>query len=96
MTATPNLFLRNDTLLGVCQGLGEEFGFNPTWLRIVLAAGVLWNPLAMIGTYLALGAVFAVARWIYPVPTAAAAPRLAAGQAPSASEQDAEPRRLAA
>jgi len=78
-----NLFLRNDTLFGVCEGLGEEFGFNANWLRVPLAAGVLWNPIAIVGIYLALGAAFALARWIYPKQRAAsAAPQLAACNEP--------------
>ncbi|MEO5972807.1 MAG: PspC domain-containing protein [Sphingomicrobium sp.] len=99
----PNLFFRKDTMLGVCQGLGEEFGFNPIWLRLALAFGVLWNPPAVVGIYLALGAVFAAARWLYPVPAAEALapalPQLAAEQVPAeaaAAAEDAEPRRLAA
>ena len=99
MTANRNLFLRNDTMLGVCQGLGEEFGFNPTWLRLALAFGVLWNPPAVIGIYLALGAALAIGRWFAPLPTtetpaAPAVPHLAAEQSPSA--ETTEPRRLAA
>ncbi len=60
----PNLFLRDDTLLGVCQGLGEDFGFNPLWLRIVFAAALIWNPVYDIGAYLALGSVVLVSRLI--------------------------------
>ena len=79
-----NLFLRNDTLLGVCEGLGEELGFNPNWLRVPFAAGVLWNPMAIFGIYLALGAALALARWIYPKRSAAAA-----SAQPAASNQPA-------
>ena len=31
---TTNLLLRNDTILGVCEALGQDFGINPTWLRV--------------------------------------------------------------
>lgn len=79
-----NLFLRNDTLLGVCEGLGEEFGFHANWLRVPFAAGVLWNPLAIFGIYLALGAALAVARWTYPKRSAeTAAPQFAACDEPA-------------
>lgn len=95
---TTNLFLRNDTLFGVCEGLGEEFGFNPNWLRIPFAAGVLWNPVAIIGIYVALGAVFALSRWIYPRPrAAAAAPQLATNNEPAiAANSEANRESLAA
>lgn len=61
-----NLFTRDDTLLGVCEGLGEEFGFHPNILRIVLASMLLWNPLAVIGGYLAIGVVLMASRWLIP------------------------------
>jgi phage shock protein PspC (stress-responsive transcriptional regulator) len=93
-----NLFLRNDTLFGVCEGLGEEFGINANWLRVPFAAGVLWNPMAIIGIYLALGAALALARWIYPKPRAAAAVLpLDAGNEPAiAANSDANSEPLAA
>ena len=100
MTANRNLFLRNDTMLGVCQGLGEEFGFNPTWLRLALAFGVLWNPPAVVAIYLALGASLAAGRWFFPArsaaPSASAPAVPAAEHAPAANAHDAEPDRLAA
>lgn len=67
----PSTFARSDTLLGVCEALGEDLGFNPLWLRIALAIGLLWNPVAIVGGYLALGAAVAAARWLTPVRAAA-------------------------
>lgn len=68
MTAsTGNLFTRNDTLLGVCEGLGEEFGFHPNYLRVALAASLLWNPVVVVAAYLAAGVVLMLARWLMPV-----------------------------
>lgn len=70
--------LRNDTLLGICEGLGEDFGFNPLPLRVALAAGLLWNPVAVVGIYLGLGLLVAVSRYFFPpVGNAAAAPAAA-------------------
>ena len=34
-TALP---FRSDTMLGVCQALGEDFGFHPNILRIAFAS----------------------------------------------------------
>jgi len=85
-----NLFLRDDTIFGVCEGLGEEFGFNPNFLRVPFAAGILWNPVAIVGIYLGLGAALAVARWIYPKPGASVAPQpVADRKAPTADNADA-------
>ena len=72
--------LRSHTILGVCEALGEDFGFNPVFLRIPLAASVIWNPLIAIGTYFALGAVVLVSRLLFPrakVSTAAEARAIA-------------------
>ena len=42
MTAEPlSPIRRAHTILGVCEALGDDFGFNPLYLRIAFAAG-LW------------------------------------------------------
>ena len=61
-----NLFTRPDTLLGVCEGLGQDFGFNPDILRIALAASILWNPVFAIGAYFGLGLLVLLSRLISP------------------------------
>jgi phage shock protein C len=58
--------LRSHTILGVCEGIGEDFGFNPTFLRVPLAAMVVYSPMIAIGTYLALGLVVLASRLIFP------------------------------
>jgi phage shock protein PspC (stress-responsive transcriptional regulator) len=70
--------LRAHTILGVCEGLGEDFGINPVWFRVPLAAIVLYSPLIAIGTYFALGAVVLASRLLFPRPKVAqvAAPAL--------------------
>jgi len=60
--------LRSHTILGVCEAIGEDFGFNPIFLRIPLAASVIWNPMIAFGTYFALGAVVLVSRLLFPSP----------------------------
>lgn len=66
MTDRSNLFTRDDTFLGVCQGLGDDLGFNPDLLRLALAAMLFWNPLAMAVTYAALGALVLAVRLLFP------------------------------
>ena len=61
-----NVALRNDTLLGVCEAMGQDLGINPLWLRIPLAAGIMFSPLGMVVTYLALGVLVLVSRSFYP------------------------------
>lgn len=45
-----------DNLLGVCHALGEDFGFDPIYLRIMLAATLLYDFRITIVAY-AVGAV---------------------------------------
>ena len=76
MTSDPiytPLPLRSHTILGVCEAIGEDFGFNPTWLRVPFAATVLISPLMAIGAYFALGAVVLASRLLFPRPKSAPA-----------------------
>jgi phage shock protein C len=85
----PNLFTRSDTMLGVCQGLGEDLGFSPNLLRITLAVMVLWNPTVAIGLYFGLGVVVLFSRLVVRAPKARkveAAPAIA-GATPSADNE---------
>lgn len=87
-TSQPSLIARDHTLLGVCEAIGEDFGFNPMFLRVPFAAMLLLSPTAVIGTYLALGMVVFLTRWISPNPRPAAdaRPAVAAEPAPAANE----------
>jgi len=61
-----NIALRNDTLLGVCEALGQDLGFNPNFLRVPLGAGIIFAPALMVGIYLALGAIVFASRTFFP------------------------------
>lgn len=58
--------LRSHTIFGVCEAIGEDFGFNPVWLRALFAAAVLASPTAAIGGYLTLGIVVLASRLLFP------------------------------
>jgi phage shock protein PspC (stress-responsive transcriptional regulator) len=62
--------LRSHTILGVCEAIGEDFGFNPTFLRVPFAASVLYSPMWAIIAYFALGAVVLASRLLFPKPKA--------------------------
>ncbi len=64
--AKPNLLGRNDTIFGVCEAIGQDFGFHPNWLRVTLASLIYFAPVAVIGSYVALGLVVALSRWVAP------------------------------
>jgi phage shock protein PspC (stress-responsive transcriptional regulator) len=58
--------LRSHTIFGVCEAIGEDFGFNPVLLRVPFAATVLWSPMWAIAAYFALGAVVLLSRLVAP------------------------------
>ena len=58
--------LRSHTILGVCEAIGEDFGFNPTFLRVPFAASVLYSPMWAVIAYFALGAVVLASRLLFP------------------------------
>ena len=62
----PSLFARHDTFFGVCEALGQDFGFNANWLRLTIAVGLLLNPVAAVAAYVGMGAVVLVARLVFP------------------------------
>ena len=66
MTNQTPLPLRNDTILGVCEAIGEDFGFNPLWLRLAFVATIFFAPVAGLAAYLGLGLVVAATRYFAP------------------------------
>ena len=60
--ANSNVFLRNDTILGTCQAIGDDFGFNANWLRVPLAASLLASPTGAIALYLGVSVVVLISR----------------------------------
>jgi phage shock protein PspC (stress-responsive transcriptional regulator) len=91
----PSLFMRDHTILGVCEGLGEDFGFNPIYLRVAFAVPLIINPLATLGVYAALGVVVMLSRLLVrePRPAFAKAPAgepamVAEHAAPTADNED--------
>jgi len=65
-TDTTALPLRTHTLLGVCEAVGEDFGFNPLLLRVPFSMVVLYSPTIAIGAYLVLGVIVAASRLLFP------------------------------
>jgi phage shock protein PspC (stress-responsive transcriptional regulator) len=63
-----NLIARDDTFLGVCQGMAEDFGFNPLYLRVALSVALLWNPEIVLGVYAALALIVLFSRLVFPNP----------------------------
>jgi phage shock protein PspC (stress-responsive transcriptional regulator) len=83
----PNVFTREDTFFGVCQALGDDFGFNPIVLRFAFAAGLFFNPVVALGAYAALGLTVLASRLISPNPRAAKSPETETAEAVEAAPQ---------
>ena len=66
MTKTTPLPLRHDTILGVCEAIGRDFGFNPLWLRLAFIAPLFFAPSLTIAAYFALGAPVGLVNWFSP------------------------------
>lgn len=92
-----NLFTRDDTMFGVCEAIGEDFGFNPMWLRLTLGVLLLWNPVAVAAFYGAAALLVLASRLIFPNPRrAAAADTDEAAPADAVAPAEAEPLPIAA
>ena len=87
----PSLFARDHTFLGVCEGLGEDFGFNPLYLRVAFAVPLIWNPLATLGAYAAVGLVVLASRLLVrePRPVFASAPAEAMADGKASADEPA-------
>lgn len=82
-TYQPSNFARSDTLLGVCQSIGEDLGFNANYLRVALATMVFFNLAAAVAVYLAMGAVVLTTRLLHRAPRKLAPqPEMASGPVP--------------
>ena len=73
MASARSIVARDDTVLGICFAIGQDFGFNPLYLRILFAVVLFWSPAAAFAGYAVLGAIVAFSRWVAPDPLTAAA-----------------------
>lgn len=86
-TNQPPLWARDHTLFGVCEALGEDFGFNPLFLRIPLAVLLLWNPTIVVGTYFGAGLLVLASRLAIPNKRRSAAAEIASPE-PAEAERE--------
>lgn len=97
--SSTNLILRNDTILGVCEALGQDFGINPNWLRVGFCLPIFWNPAVVIGAYFGLGLLVAATRLAFPdrtVEVHTSAPAQPVGEATATAIEEREPELVAA
>lgn len=86
-----NLFTRDDTFFGVCEGLGEDLGIPATLFRLAFALGFFFAPVPVVIAYLAVGALVLISRLVFPDPRSrtpgpVAAPAVQPEPAPAAPE----------
>ena len=72
-TVNQTLFTRDDTIFGVCEGLGTDLGISPNLFRIAFGVSLLGNPLISIAAYLVCGALVAATRRAFPLRAKSAA-----------------------
>jgi len=70
---TTNLFRRRDTFFGICEAVGQDFGFNPLWLRLAFVAPLFFFPVQTFIGYFALGLVVLASRLTFPTKATATA-----------------------
>ena len=77
-----------DSLFGVCQSVGEDFGFNPFFLRIAFLGLGFFSIPVTIGAYALLGIGVAASRWLFPkAPSAAEVSKVETAEAAELGRQ---------
>lgn len=61
MTSQTAPAAQHDNLLGICHAIGVTFGFNPIYLRIALALGVMLSPQLTVLSYAVAGIAVLIA-----------------------------------
>ncbi len=46
-----NIFSRQDTFFGICEAVGQDFGFNPQYLRLAFVAPLFFFPVQTFAAY---------------------------------------------
>ena len=80
---------RSQTLLGVCEALGEDFGINANFIRVPLGAVVVFNVWAAVAAYLVLGVIVLVSRLLFPAATKVTSVSAVAAREPANSQIEA-------
>jgi len=73
-------FNRPDTMLGVCQAIGDDMGINPNWIRLAFAAGFFFFPWQSALAYVGLWGLSALLRKVWPDEVASTPAEIRAAQ----------------
>ena len=88
-----NLFLRDDTFFGVCEGLGEDLGIPSNLFRMTFALLFFYSPAAAVGGYAGLGLLVLLTRIVAPNPRPIARQAAQAEPVAPASDNEDSPER---
>ena len=61
-----NIFSRQDTFFGICEAVGQDFGFNPLYLRLAFVAPLFFFPVQTFAAYFGLGLIVLASRFFVP------------------------------
>ena len=81
-----NLFTRDDTFFGVCEGLGEDLRIPSNLFRVAFALGFFFSAQGALIAYAALGALVLFSRLVFPKPRVARIVAAPAAEAPPRRE----------
>ncbi|WP_338426123.1 PspC domain-containing protein [Sphingopyxis kveilinensis] len=94
---TTNLFRRRDTFFGICEAVGQDFGFNPLYLRLAFIAPLFFFPVQSFAAYFGLGLLVLASRLLFPAKASASiAPASSVTESGAPQAQKAEELALAA
>lgn len=85
----PSLFARDDTFFGICEGLGEDLGINPLFIRLIFVFALFFNPAMTIAAYFGTGVLVLASRLVFPRPRLASPSPQAEAPAAPAQQVDA-------
>lgn len=83
---TTNLFRRKDTFFGACEAVGQDFGFNPLWVRLAFIAPLFFFPVQTFMAYFGLCAIVLASRLTFPRKVAAHSAAAVQHAAPAAAQ----------
>lgn len=66
IASKPPIFDRPETIFGVCEALGDDFGISAHWFRAALFVLVIVWPVATLAAYLGLAVVILATRLAFP------------------------------
>ena len=83
-----NIFSRQDTFFGICEAVGQDFGFNPLYLRLAFIAPLFFFPVQTFAAYFALGFIVLASRLLFPNKAAAAGQLALTAAEPAAAKEE--------